>query len=447
MMRALDRVSWTAYLAWHVRGEGRLPFAPIEAIERVQRRRLRRMVAHAHANVPHYRDAMDGAGLRPEDLRTADDLARLPEISGHDLAEMPERFGSPRHAAAPGVTIHSSGTTGRPKTVRHDAAALFLSLAHGERQRIVLSRFVGRRRGYREMNAIRAGAVGVQLRQFYEAHSWVPARVDLARSLLPPLDPFEVSAARLRAFAPDVLRGYGSHLGALFRWAVERGVSVFRPRAIVYGADAMPEADRALIEAELGIPVLSTYQTVEALRIGFQCEERRGFHLSLDQVAVRVVDDAGRAVGPGGTGHIVLSNLTNRATVLLNYRLGDLVTLGRSACPCGRTLPTIEGIAGRSDDLILRPDGQPVHALAVLEPLRAVPGIAQLQVIQDDLRRFRLRAVATGSAPGPASAEALGRALQAAIGFEAAVAVEWVPAIPPDAHGKVRAVISHAARR
>lgn len=443
MMRGLARGYWTAYLAWQVRREARLPFAPIQEIEEIQRRRLRRIVEHAYANVRYYREAIDGAGLQPGDFRTVDDLARLPEISGHDLAEMPERFTSPRHAAATGVTIHSSGTTGRPKSIRYDAEALFLSLAHGERQRVVLSRFVGRRHGYREMNAIRPGAVGVQLRKFYESHSWVPGRVDLQRSLLPPLDPFDVSVARLRAFAPDVLRGYGSHLGAFFRWAWERGVDVFRPRAIVYGADAMPQADRALIETELGIPVLSTYQAVEALRIGFQCEERRGFHLSLDQVAVRVVDDAGRVVGPGGTGHIVLSNLTNRATVLLNYRLGDLVTLGRSACPCGRTLPVIEDITGRSDDLILRPDGQSVHALALLEPLRAVPGIAQLQVIQDDLRRFRLRAVVTGPAPGLATAEALGCALRAAIRFEADVAVEWVSAIPPDARGKVRAVISH----
>ena len=129
----------------------------------------------------------------------------------------------------------------------------------------------------------------------------------------------------------------------------------------MYGADRLSDADRLLIETEFGVPVLSTYQAVEALRIAFQCERRHVFHMSLDQVAVRVVDANGKALGPGSTGEIVISNLTNRATVLLNYKLGDVVTLGGSPCPCGRSLPTIERIEGRADDLIVLPGGQRAH--------------------------------------------------------------------------------------
>jgi len=107
---------------------------------------------------------------------------------------------------------------------------------------------------------------------------------------------------RINEFRPDLLAGYGSHLGALLRWAWEQGRDLHRPRVIWYGADAMPPADRDLIEHRLGVPVLSTYQADEALRIGFQCERREGFHLSLDDVAVRVVRPDGRPAGPGEQG-------------------------------------------------------------------------------------------------------------------------------------------------
>lgn len=80
----------------------------------------------------------------------------------------------------------------------------------------------------------------------------------------------------------------------------------------------------------------------------------RGFSRQPDHVAVRVVDENGKTLGPGSMGEIVISNLTNRATVLLNYKLGDVVPLGRSACHCGCTLPTIDVIEGRADDLIVQ---------------------------------------------------------------------------------------------
>jgi len=106
------------------------------------------------------------------------------------------------------------------------------------------------------------------------------------------------------------------------------------------------------------------------------------------------IDDDDNEVSPGGRGHLVLSNLTNRATVLLNYRLGDIVTLGHSTCSCGRNLPTIENIDGRSDDLIRLANGDPLHALAVLEKLQKVPGVAQIQLVQEAPERFVIRAIA-----------------------------------------------------
>lgn len=446
MTSLLSRGAWTAYTAWRAHGDEGLPFRSLDAILAIQARRVRSMVRHAAATVPHYREAMAAAGLRPEDVRGAEDLARLPLVGGDDLAAAPERFASDRHPAARTLALASSGTGGRPKTVRYQPAALFTALAHGQRQRAVLAHFVGRRFGYREMSVQRDASVAEQLRRFYEERAWVPRAVDLERSVLPVDTGFDAAVERINAFHPDVVFGYGSFLGALFRRAVESGRRLHRPRVLWYGADAMADADRALIEDDLGIPVVSSYQADEALRLGFQCELRRGFHLALDDVAVRVVDGGGRTLPAGERGEIVVSNLTNRATVLLNYKLGDLVTLDADPCPCGRTLPTLARIEGRADDLVALPDGDVRHPIALLHALQSVPGVVGVQVVQEEVARFTLRAVCAAGTDWPPTAERLRQTLAATLGHPLSVDAVRVEELPREAGGKVRAVISRCGR-
>lgn len=437
---------WNAFTVWHARDEARFPYRALEEILAVQNRRVQTIVAHAYATVPYYREVMDQAGLCPENFRTADDLAQLPILTGEQVARAPERFRSRHHGDGDGLRINSTGTSGRAKYIHYDASALFLTLAHGHRQRVVLARCVGRTFGYREMSVTRSVGVSKQLRNFYESYSWTPSSLDFTRDTVQPKGSLTDDIAQINAFQPDVIRGYGAYIGAIFRWAWEQGVPISRPKAIVYGAEQMADMDRLLIETEFGVPVLSTYQAAEALRIAFQCERRDGFHLSLDDVAVRVVDENGRTLAPGDVGEIVLSNLTNRATVLLNYKLGDVVTLSKSSCSCGRTLPTIERIQGRSDDLIALPGGQMIHSLVVMEKLQSVPGVVQVQLVQEDLHRFLLRTVCTGNTDWRQACQQLDEALRGLLGDDLSLTIERVAAIAPEPGGKVRAVISHYRR-
>jgi phenylacetate-CoA ligase len=442
LIRAWRRLRWSAFVARHARGDERLPFRPLAEVLAIQSQRARAIARHAWRTVPHYRDAMRAAAIDPREVRGAEDLWRLSRLTGDDLAAAPERFASSLHPPSQTLALRSSGTGGRPKVVRYDSAALFLALAHGRRQRAVFATFVGRRRGYREMTAHRSSSVSHQLRRFYEENAWTPRVFDLERSSLSLEIDFDEALARIAAERPDVIYGYGSYLGALFRWAHERRRAFHRPRLLWYGADRMSDADRSLIEHDLGLPVVSTYQADEALRIGFQCERREGFHLSLDDVAVRVVDERDRPVPPGQAGRIVISNLTNRATVLLNYELGDFVTLAPEPCPCGRSLPLIERIEGRADDRLLLAGGEVRHPLAVLERLQAVAGVAAVQIVQHALDRFEVLAVVAAVADWRATREALERALRGTVGAAPAVAVERVDALPRQPGGKVRAVVS-----
>ena len=436
----VERVWNTGRLGLWARREGGIAYLDREELGRVQDRRVRALVAHAWRETAYYREWLKAAGAEPGDIRGAADLARLPVIDKIVLTRHPERFEAESLKGNDGITLHSSGTSGYRRHLRHDARAVVQALAAGRRQRLALSEYVGRESGYREAVFNREGSVGGQLRAFFETRTWVPKRVELRRRLFSPALPFAELTAGVDEFEPEVIRGYGSYLGAFYQWLAERGRRFHKPRAIVYGADAMPPAQRRLIEEELGIPVLSTYQAVEALRIGFECPERQGFHISVDQVVVRVKDK-----GPDERGEMVLTNLWNYATPVINYQLGDLVTLSEGACPCGRTLPLLTSIDGRADDLVARPDGTRVHALAVLAPLQKAPGVIQVQVEQRGIDDFLLRVIwRQGEARD--EDELKGRVKQV-LGAAAAVEVEEVHAIATTSAGKVKSLISRLEGR
>lgn len=434
------RIGRSAQTAWLASREKAVAFLSEDELATRQAARFRAMVWHAWERVPYYREWMLQAGAAPGDLRSAADLQRMPLVDKLALTLEPERFSAEGYDRRDGLTLLSSGTSGRRRRFRYDADAMFQALAAGRRQRIVLRHFVGKEAGYREAVFNREGSAGEQIRRFWESRMVTPRGVDLTRRRFSPALRFEELADGVNQFKPDVVRGIGSHLGAFFRWVAETGQRIKNPKVVAYGADAMPKADRRVTEQELGIPVVSTYQAIEALRIGFQCEARRGFHISTDQVAVRVVDASGRDVAPGERGELILSNLTNRATVVLNYRLGDMVTAGCGPCGCGRTLLLIEDIDGRLDDLIARPGGTWIHALTILPGLQAIDGVRQVQVIQEELEWFRLRVVwARTSEQRPA--ELVAR-MASVLGEGARVSVEPVEILEQEPSGKVKSVVS-----
>ena len=317
------RAAWSAYLLWHVRGQARAPFRPWAAVERDQARRVRHMVTYGARHVPHYREALGRLGLTAGDVRTAVDLARFPLVGREDLQRDPERFMS---AAVPRrrlVELRSGGSTGAPRSVYHDHAALFRNAAHSERDRSIRSRLLGRRTGYRQ-TLIASNFSGIRKVQvFLDDRGLFPQRTRVERQYLSLADPPRDNLARINAFRPDVLHTYGSYLGCLFAFAHDRRAVPPPPRDHLRRRRAQSAA-RSLIERQFGIPVFSIYQSIEALRIGFECEAHQGLHLNVDLYPVRIVDPEGRTLPPGTSGEVVVSNLVNHGMVLLNYRLGDV---------------------------------------------------------------------------------------------------------------------------
>lgn len=440
MIRAL---AWDAYLAFHILGQKNVPFLPWPAIERKQSRRLKRMVHYAYRHVPYYRETMTRLGISPGEIQRAEDLTRLPIIDRNDLRHDPEYFVSRAVSLSACLQLLSSGSCGAPNVIWHNPAALFENAAHGERERPGMVRALGRRSGHRETVIVSpVGASQRDIQEFVRNTGFFPRGMRVERQYILLSDPPARNLALINAFQPDLLYSYGSYLEMLFGFIRRTGAAWHRPKAILYSSDHLSSATRLWLTGACGIPVFTVYGAVEALKIGFGCEQGNGYHLNSDLYPVRIVDEGGQEAEPGQPGAVVLSNLVNRATVLLNYRLGDLASASPAPCPCGRTSPLISCPVGRADQVVVLPDGSEVHPMLFHDLCLAVPGIIQYQVRQVEPAAFRVSLVAPPETDRRETERRIQESLRTRLGEGVTAEVRFVEELERTPGGKTLAVIA-----
>jgi phenylacetate-CoA ligase len=256
------------------------------------------------------------------------------------------------------------------------------------------------------------------------------------------MDPVEENIRLINDFQPDVIQSYGSYLGILFSYLADTGESFHRPKVITFSSDGLPDSIRQLIQGRFGILVFSTYQANEALKIGFECENHLGLHLNVDLYPVRIIDTSGQDLPRGETGEVVVSNLVNPATVLLNYRLEDLAALLPGECPCGRSLPILSFPPGRSDDLILLPSGAIIHPQAVRTIFVVEEQVWQYQIVQNSSIHFSIKIVASRTADRQKLKARITAKFAERFGNEVKTDISFVDSIDRTISGKFRPVIS-----
>jgi phenylacetate-CoA ligase len=258
------------------------------------------------------------------------------------------------------------------------------------------------------------------------------------------LDTPERNLALINEFQPNVIRSYGSYLDVLFPYIHAESRPFCSPALITYSSDGMSESVRRLIVETFEIPLLSTYEAVEAFKIGFECREHVGLHLNIDLYPVRIVNAEALPVPDGESGDVVVTNLVNRSTVLLNYRLGDIARMLPRACPCGRSLPLLSFPEGRNDEYLQLPNGQILHPQAVRTILLSEEAIWRFQVIQLTASHLRLLIVAAPGADSETMQQRLAVKFASVLGAKVTVDIVFVDSIARTTKGKFRAVISMA---
>ncbi len=372
-------------------GQRGVPYLSQDKLHVLRDARLREIVKYAAETVPYYRDLFQRENIVPREIKTSEDLDRLPLIDKQVVRKNPGLFVSTSRRGRKSVPFITSGSTGMPLTVYHDQYSLLANIAFGEREREVISSIYDKAFRLKELYIIYPESTRRKVLDFYQQKTFIPIRPE--RQTLSVLEPIEKITDTINHFRPDIIGSYGSYLETFFRMLFFHGIQIHLPRMLIYGSDSMTEEGKKFIEDRFSVPVLSIYNAVEAFKIGFFCKEHKGFHLHEDLCHVKIVNSNGQKVANGEKGEVVISNLVNRGTVLLNYRLGDIASISSQKCSCGRTLPLLSELEGRMEGIIFLSNGKFVHPRAVWSIFKGRNEVLQYQLVQHQPDRFELRIV------------------------------------------------------
>ncbi len=421
----------------HYRVLQQTQFETPEAIRARQWNDINALVAHAYRTVPFYRERLDGAGIPPGKLRSFEDYAQIPCLTKADLREHGPRMISAMYAKAPLIAKQTSGSTGISVEVLVDEAAQQFKRAATLRS----DEWSGWRLGQRvamvwgNPEYLKRGWRGRLRNTLLERRRYLDT-VKLNA------DDLEVFARSLRKTPPALIFGHAHSLYLLAEYLRENGGAGFRPRGIISSAMVLHPFQRRVIEEVLSCPVTNRYGCEEVSLIASECEEHRGLHINSDGVYVEILRADGTPAEPGEAGAVVITDLRNRAMPILRYRVGDVAARAEGTCPCGRGLPMLERLEGREADYVVTARGELVSGISLTENFAMlVPGIAQLQIVQEQLEHFVLRIV-KGPEFGAASETKIRELVAERFGTQTTFACDYVARIPQERSGKYRFCIS-----
>lgn len=435
-----SRAYGSAVILAHLKDQSKIPYLDPEEIARIRDARVRRIVCYAAGAVPFYRDFFRANRISASEIRGAADLKLLPLITKDQVRAEPERFRSTRNRGRRAVPLLTSGSTGQRLTVWHDRESLLAQAAFGERERDVKRQMIGSGLKGRMLRIAYPNCTPETIWSFYREAAFTPIKPNWR--LVPISLDLEVIVREIAECRPDILSTYGSFVDVLFRGLKGMAYTGPLPKLVETGGDAVSASTRDFIQEEFGIPVISSYGAVECLRIGFECEERTGFHIHEDLCHVEILAASGEAAKPGEVGELVISNLMNLGTVLINYRIGDLAASSLGCCQCGRTFKRISELDGRVEDLIFLADGRVVHPRRIWGILKQWKPIRQYQLIQHSLNEFELKLVTSSLESFEGMRQRVQEGLTGVLGDDVRLTVSYFKTLERSDSGKVRPVLS-----
>jgi phenylacetate-CoA ligase len=323
-------------------------YLPLAQLRQVQLQRLQAVVQRAYDHVPLFRQRLDERGLTPQDIKTLDDLARLPFTVKSDLRDTYPfgLFASPMQDI---VRLHaSSGTTGKPIVVAYTREDLDVWTS------VMLRSFAacGLHQGDIVQNAYGYGLFTGGLGAHYGAEALGATVIPISGGNT------ERQIMILKDFGPTAISCTPSYFIHLIERAGEMGLNMkeLPLRVGIFGAEPWSESMRQVIQETSAVEAFDIYGLSEIIGpgVGIECPHHNGLHLFEDHFYPEIIDPNTGAVLPDGTeGELVLTTLSKRAMPLIRYRTRDISALYTQTCACGRTLRRMARIGRRSDDMFI----------------------------------------------------------------------------------------------
>jgi len=359
-----------------------------EKLREYQEMRLRKIVDHAYQRVPYYKALFDNLGLSPTDIRRVEDLKLLPLLTKDSVRDESSALLAEKSDQYQPKLYSTSGTSGEPLLFYLDKSANTLEFVYywrywgwagyrlGDRFAELGSHF------FLERPKLSGDAYHYQtyLRRLHLNSAQVSS------------SGVSDMASAIRKYRPLFLKGVSS---ALYFFALnlqEAGISDLKFKAVFSTGEVVTELYRKTVESVLNAPLLDSYGHMERTVSISQCLQG-GYHVNSDYGILELTNETSGDNGTFLTGRAVGTSLYNLAMPLIRYDIGDEIETFSEpkSCPCGRTLPLIKAIHGRSEDVIVTPDGRFITSLFIVPEF--VRGIRFAQFAQVSESEMEVRVV------------------------------------------------------
>lgn len=427
----------------------RLPFKLVRQFEETQWlvgqdsydrqwKQLKEMLSYAYDNIPYYRKAFASHNVCPSDIRSKDDLLKLPVLSRDDVKSNAEKLRNPSILGRT-YTRQTSGSSGSPLHLSKDRECI-----------TAMDAVMFRNYGW----------YGIQMGQ-KEGRFWGSpltakgaAKVKLKDGLMNRVrfSPFDISDSacqafirKLRRFVPDYIYGYAQTIVRFSEFVVRHDIDLsdLPIRVVIVTGEMINDGQIALVEQAFKCLVSNEYGCTEVGIIGMTCPDKR-MHVMSDNLLVEFVKD-GRHAQPGEAGEIVVTELYGKLMPLIRYRVGDIGYFDDGLCTCGRGLPLLGGIVGRNDEFIICPDGRQIDPIIFEYILTEIPPrygkVRQFRITQEPGWILNVEIVYEGALIDDMVA-VVQRKLQTAVGAEFRIAFRSTESLQAEASGKLRCFVS-----
>jgi phenylacetate-CoA ligase len=403
-------------------------------LRKLQMRRLRQQLIEAYRYVPFYRHRMTQAGLTPLDIRTHEDLQLLPVLTKRDIQDHQDLLASSNVPPNKREQNQTGGSTGSPLQFFVD-----------------VERFDSRMASTARHNAW----AGLRIGDWY-AHPW-GSRFDvgdtpdpsprwrqkfLHRNLsLHTAAVSEEAMVRfvevLRKYRPKYMVAYAQSAVLFAEFCSANKIHDITFESMIVSAEMLLPGKRQILEETFRGKVFDRYGCREVSVIASECEYHSGLHVNADALIVEV--EAAPNL-PAGMGRVLVTDLLNRSMPLIRYEIGDLARLDNDMrCPCGRSLPLIGNIQGRTSDFLKLPSGRMIAGPSLALLAADMRDVRQVQFIQADPAHVTLKVVA-GTGYSQRTEEELRRRMLPYLEQESSLTIVTADSIPSEPSGKYRFV-------
>lgn len=406
----------------------------VNELKELQTKKLRLLIKHAYENVPYYHKKFREVGIKPGDIKQLDDLSKIPILTKEDIAENYEQLMARNTKNFNPDVKHTGGTTGTPLKFLVDKEAYLAAQAELWRH------LHWNGYSFRDKVAVLRGNVIIP-RAALSNHPW---RYDIIQNHLY-LSSYHLTeevlmeyVKKLKKWQPMYLQAYPSSAYVLAKYLVYIGETISLKGIFTSSETVLPNYKKLFNQA-FECDAIDYYGYGEpGPNIG-QCPEK-SYHISAELSIVEIIRDDDIA-DYGEIGHITATSLINYSMPFIRYKVGDIGSLLDEVCLCGRGLPLMKSIEGRSEDFVVTSEGRFIPPAGLTLTYEYLTSIKQCQFIQNSLDELTVKIIKKDTYEEKDTKEFL-KALRDKLGSEIDISFEFVEDIPLTKSGKFRFVIS-----